>query len=117
MMIAQRMDAVRNRSSGFDYLRIVLASSVILAHTTVICYGPAAMAAVPPLLRVLEIAILPMFFSLSGFLVAGSLTRSANLKIFFGLRILRIVPALAMEVALSALILGPLLTTVSLHGY
>jgi peptidoglycan/LPS O-acetylase OafA/YrhL len=117
MMIAQRMDAVRNRSSGFDYLRIVLASSVILAHTTVICYGQAGIATVPPSLRVLEIAILPMFFALSGFLVAGSLGRSANLKVFFGLRILRIVPALAMEVALSALILGPLLTTVSLHDY
>jgi peptidoglycan/LPS O-acetylase OafA/YrhL len=111
------MDVVRNRSSGFDYLRIILASSVILAHTVDVDYGPDAIFAVPLPLRILQIAILPMFFSLSGFLVAGSLGRSANLKIFFGLRILRIVPALSMEVTLSALILGPLLTTVSLHDY
>ena len=38
--------------------------------------------------------ILPMFFALSGFLVAGSLERSRTLVQFFGLRALRIVPAL-----------------------
>jgi peptidoglycan/LPS O-acetylase OafA/YrhL len=117
MTMAQRMEDVRNRSSGFDYLRIILASSVILAHTVDVDYGPNAIFAVPLPLRILQIAILPMFFSLSGFLVAGSLGRSANLKIFFGLRILRIVPALSMEITLSALILGPLLTTLSLHDY
>jgi peptidoglycan/LPS O-acetylase OafA/YrhL len=61
--------------------------------------------------------ILPMFFGLSGFLVAGSLLRSKSLIEFVGLRILRIVPALAVEVLLSALLLGPLLTSFSLVNY
>jgi peptidoglycan/LPS O-acetylase OafA/YrhL len=58
-----------------------------------------------------------MFFALSGFLVAGSLERSQSLITFLGLRILRIVPALAGDVILSALILGPLVTTIPLDTY
>jgi peptidoglycan/LPS O-acetylase OafA/YrhL len=61
--------------------------------------------------------VLPMFFALSGFLVAGSLERSKTLIMFLGLRILRIVPALSVEVLLSAFIPGPLLTTYPLTAY
>lgn len=62
-------------------------------------------------------ALLPMFFALSGFLVAGSLDRCRTVLAFVGLRIIRIVPALAVETVLSALIVGPLLTSVSLAAY
>lgn len=61
--------------------------------------------------------VLPMFFGLSGFLVAGSLKRSRTLISFFGLRVLRIVPALSVDVVLSALLLGPLFTDFSLAHY
>jgi peptidoglycan/LPS O-acetylase OafA/YrhL len=54
--------------------------------------------------------ILPMFFALSGFLVCGSLDRTRRLTPFIVHRVLRIVPALAVEIALSALILGPFMT-------
>jgi peptidoglycan/LPS O-acetylase OafA/YrhL len=50
----------------------------------------------------LPAAILPMFFAVSGFLA---------------LRVLRIVPALAVVVVLSALILGPVFTTLPLRRY
>jgi peptidoglycan/LPS O-acetylase OafA/YrhL len=60
--------------------------------------------------------MVPMFFALSGFLVAGSLERN-TLPVFLGLRALRIIPALAAEVCLSALILGPLLTTYATRQY
>ena len=58
-----------------------------------------------------------MFFSLSGFLVAGSLERCRTLVSFAGLRVMRIFPALVVETLLSAFILGPLLTQVSLPDY
>ena len=58
-----------------------------------------------------------MFFALSGFLVAGSLERTKALPTFFGLRVLRIIPALAFEVTLSALLLGPMLTTYTMEQY
>jgi peptidoglycan/LPS O-acetylase OafA/YrhL len=58
-----------------------------------------------------------LFFALSGFLVAGSLDRSQTMVTFLGLRALRIAPALIVEILLSALILGPLLTTLTLKEY
>ena len=53
--------------------------------------------------RFLLAIILPMFFALSGFLVAGSLERT-RVHQFVVLRALRLVPALAVEVTLSALL-------------
>jgi peptidoglycan/LPS O-acetylase OafA/YrhL len=61
--------------------------------------------------------LVPMFFALSGFLVTGSAFRTRSVRDFLLFRCLRIVPALFMEVSLSALFLGPLLTAYSLNGY
>jgi peptidoglycan/LPS O-acetylase OafA/YrhL len=62
-------------------------------------------------------ALLPAFFALSGFLVSGSLERTRTVPMFLGLRALRILPALAVESLIAALILGPLLTTLPLKDY
>lgn len=67
--------------------------------------------------RPITLALVPMFFALSGFLVSGSAFRTTELRRFLGLRALRILPALIVEVVLSALILGPLFTTVTLDIY
>jgi peptidoglycan/LPS O-acetylase OafA/YrhL len=61
--------------------------------------------------------LVPMFFALSGFLVTGSAFRTNSLRVFATFRILRIIPALSTEVALSALLLGPICTTVALRIY
>jgi peptidoglycan/LPS O-acetylase OafA/YrhL len=58
-----------------------------------------------------------MFFTVSGFLVAGSLERCRTLVSFVGLRVIRIYPALAVETTLSALLLGPALTVYPLSSY
>lgn len=106
------------RPSGFDYMRLFLSVSVLLSHTGSTAYGNHATdqlyasAASGPLRM-----ILPMFFALSGFLVAGSMGRCQTIVKFMGLRILRIYPALAVEVLLSALIIGPILTTLPLQQY
>jgi len=114
---ARLLDA-QGRPSGFDYLRLILAISVLLSHTINICYGreftediwsgPAR-----PFLAL----ILPMFFALSGFLVAGSFERCRTIISFGALRVLRIVPALAVDTAVSALLLGPLFTSLPLTDY
>lgn len=107
-----------NRPAGFDYMRLGLAAAVILQHTINVSYGrDAAQAFFETPARGVAALILPMFFALSGFLVAGSLVRSATLVSFAGLRIMRIVPALAVEVTLSALLLGPLFTALPLSEY
>jgi len=110
MTIAQRFETVKWHPTGFDYLRIALALGVIVWHSFGLSYGRQyAHELALSFAGVLEAPIVPMFFALSGFLVAGSLERN-TLPVFLGLRALRIIPALAAEVCLSALILGPLLT-------
>jgi len=110
--LEQRMIATGGRATGFDYLRLGLACAVITWHSFLTSYGARFDEAflVTPF-RPLVAVILPAFFALSGFLVAGSLYRN-SIAAFVGLRALRLVPALAVEVLLSALVLGPLLTTV-----
>lgn len=118
MTLEERLAIVNGRPTGFDYMRIVLACGVIGWHSIVTSYGGELQDAVQASnWRALTAIILPMFFALSGFLVAGSLERCATLVTFLGQRFIRIYPALAVEVLLSALILGPLLTTVSLAEY
>lgn len=116
--IAQRLAQVNFRPSGFDYMRLILATGVIYAHAMMLTGTatpwPAALNFVQGLVIVL---IVPMFFALSGFLVAGSLERTRTLVSFLGLRVFRIMPALNVEVMLSALILGSLFTTLPLREY
>ncbi|MET4279003.1 MULTISPECIES: acyltransferase [unclassified Bradyrhizobium] len=104
-------------SNGFDYLRIVLALGVLSFHSMEICDDKAAMAFAFGPLGPFVAMLLLMFFSLSGYLVAGSLDRSKTIEGFLTLRALRIAPALAVEVLLSALILGPVLTVIPLSQY
>jgi len=106
------------RPSGFDYLRLTLSTLVVLLHTVSISQGKMADAIFwdTPLRPLYQIAM-PMFFALSGFLVAGSLERCKTIFKFLCLRAIRIYPALCVEVLLSAFILGPLLTNHSLSAY
>ena len=117
--IGARWDDVARRPAGFDYMRIILASVIVVWHSYQVVWGS-------------EIAVdtwettfvgyfvgplLPMFFALSGFLVAGSMYRNPNLKIFLTLRVIRIYPALVVETVLSAFLLGPILTIYAMNEY
>lgn len=106
------------RTTGFDYLRLGLATAILCSHSIDVSYGVRFTTAfengpIRPLIAIL----LPMFFALSGFLVAGSLDRCRTLVSFIGLRVIRLAPALALETVLAALVLGPLLTTLPLAAY
>ena len=105
-------------TAGFDYLRFGLALAVLVWHSIILTSGSLAVyhALWSGPFRCLVAAILPMFFALSGFLVAGSLART-RLHQFATLRVLRLAPALAVEVTLSALVLGALFTTQTLRDY
>lgn len=118
MTIADRIAVTNGRSSGFDYMRLILAASVIIWHGCRISYtGEVELKfQFSPLGTPIRF-ILPMFFALSGFLVAGSLERCRTLIKFLGLRTIRIYPALAVEILLSALIVGPTFTTRPLGDY
>ncbi len=109
-MIGERFDAGQN-STGFDYLRIGLSSAICLWHAWWVFAGQ--MAWHLPIwsgwLNFIPKAFVPLFFALSGFLVAGSLERN-RLHHFLLLRALRIVPALAFEVVASACLIGLVFT-------
>ncbi|EEA01968.1 acyltransferase 3 [Burkholderia sp. H160] len=113
-----RLADAKNRPSGFDYMRLVLAVLVVASHTINVCYGHKFTVAVwaGPARAPLAL-ILPMFFALSGFLVAGSFERCRTIVSFCGLRVLRLLPALAVDTLIAALLLGPFFTTLPLHQY
>src|ERR1700737_5433619 len=99
--LAERLIATKGRPSGFDYLRLGLAISVVMWHTTATTYGlpvkPRDDLWPQSPLHALFSATLPMFFALSGYLVAGRLERSKTILTFIGFRVVRIYSALAGE--------------------
>lgn len=110
--------ASAGNTTGFDYLRIGLAFAVVLWHSVAVSGDLAVKAlALGPIVGPFQALILPMFFALSGFLISGSVERSKTIAGFITLRVIRLMPALAVEVMLSALILGPIVTIVPLRQY
>ena len=118
-MFAYETIAARNarlpHANGFGAMRHLLALGIVIFHGFVLATGDAGV--MPVAARALADPILPGFFAISGFLVAGSLAHSASLAEFMALRLLRIMPALIVVVLATALLLGPLLTTLSVREY
>lgn len=125
---------------GFLFLRHFLSTVILLNHARVLVRGErvlpvadtaawGATSTVPQfsafihtamsteIFRPLLFALVGGFFALSGFLVAGSAGRTGTVRKFLGFRGLRILPALLFEVSLSALVLGPLVTSMPLSDY
>lgn len=115
--VAHRYDAVGGFTHGFDYLRLALAAAVVLQHSILSSYGDFLNVVWGSYYRILFAPILLMFFGLSGFLVSGSLKKNPTITSFATLRAVRLVPALAVEVVLSALVLGTLFTSLPLPEY
>ena len=108
----------RDIGPGFDAIRLFLSFSVVCVHSVAISYGTVVgdemlhSAFAAPIS-----AILPVFFALSGYLVMGSAMRAPSLKHFLLLRVLRIVPALATEITLSALFIGLIFSSLPMSSY
>ena len=115
--IAARLNACRGVGPGFDALRLLLASAVVLLHSAPLAVGAAGFDYRGSWLHAPILAIVPLFFGLSGFLVSGSALRARSPWHFAVRRGLRIVPALTVEVVLSAIVLGGLVTTLPLADY
>ncbi len=117
-----KLTAYKGIGPGFDFARIGLALSVLFIHCSLLGLGGPDAASQPlfpgsPMARwAFDAWPLPMFFALSGFLVAASAER-LSVGQFLINRALRILPALSVEIVLSALVLGPLLTSVALGQY
>lgn len=102
------------RANGFDGLRLLLALGIVVFHShTLTTAGAALFWPLETLARL----ILPAFFVLSGYLVMSSLKRCGTVREFLLLRLLRILPALALVTIASAFLIGPLFTVVGLREY
>jgi peptidoglycan/LPS O-acetylase OafA/YrhL len=105
---ADRYAEVGGFGPGFDAVRLFLCYEVLVWHAWTVGAGSSAPGKASPVWMAFE-AMVPMFFALSGFLVAGSAQR-LPVGQFLLSRALRILPALAFVVGLTALIIGPLMT-------
>lgn len=115
--ILEGADARRN---AFDTIRLLAAMSVIVSHSFLVTSGSNA---IEPLYRLTAgqtsiggLAV-GVFFTISGMFIAASFDRSASAWEFVRKRALRIMPALVVVIALSALVLGPLKTALPLGEY
>lgn len=128
--IESLLDANRGIGPGFDHLRLALALLIFNVHASAVINGRSAQAEVIVTAQSnsptagwdnwrapIYIMFVPMFFALSGFLVSGSALRLRDLRRFIGARMLRIIPALFIEVCLSAVAIGPIFTTLTLSDY
>ena len=114
--IGGEIDATQGLGAGFDFLRVALAFGVVAWHEPRVLTPANAHLHDAPLIWLMGYSILPMFFGLSGFLISGSAQR-LGLGNFLINRGLRIFPALIVEIALSAFVLGPLFTSLPLGEY
>jgi len=124
------LDSQGGIGRGFDYLRIALAVVIFQSHAGAVAGNVTALGQlVQPTIASgpndllaqvrtsFYLSLVPMFFAVSGFLVAGSAYRLRNVRSFLIFRALRIFPALTVEVVLSAFVLGSAFTVLSLDEY
>jgi len=110
-----RLDAVGGFGPGFETMRLLLASGVVVWHTLVLTAASEA-AVRASSLWLIGWGLVPMFFVLSGFLVTKSALRLSRRDYLLN-RVARIVPALAVDIVLCALLIGPLFTALPLEAY
>lgn len=120
MTLKERFEAVGFRGPGFDLIRLLAATAVLVHHSLNVQYDAVA---VDPIYRFsrgfthLGFGAVAVFFVISGFLVTPGLVRSRNVIDFAVRRIVRIYPALIVLVLGITFIVGPVLTQLPLSTY
>ncbi|WP_425062068.1 acyltransferase family protein [Pyruvatibacter mobilis] len=111
-------DVSDGRDNNLNLMRMLAAAAVALSHSYLLVTGDGD---ARPLVGATGFSLgyhaVNVFFVISGFLVARSWQRSENLTQFWVARALRIFPALAVCVALTALVAAPLLISIPLGAY
>ncbi len=104
--------------NNFNLLRVLAAFAVLYSHSYALTDGKGAGEPFRVLLGMsLGGIAVDIFFVISGFLVCGSLLRRQSAGDFLKGRFYRVFPALLVMVTLTVLVLGPLLTRLSLAEY
>ena len=110
-------DLFVGKNNNLTFIRLVAALSVIYGHTSAIVYGaPADWVAVTTGYAFLGGVAVDLFFLISGFLVTASIL-NGGVKNYVVSRILRIYPALWVNLILVTFVLGSMVTTLSVSEY
>lgn len=111
-------DILHAQANNFGAVRLAMALAVLVSHAFWLATGQPTEEPVYKLTHhSLGEHAVQVFFFLSGVVVTQSLLRRANLIDFVVARVLRIFPALIVCVLSTALLLGPLATTLPLGLY
>jgi peptidoglycan/LPS O-acetylase OafA/YrhL len=107
--------ALERREDNLLLLRLLAASLVLLGHSYILCGTKGgrdfvARADLGPKISAGSVAV-DVFFLISGFLLAASYLKNANLAVYFRARFLRLIPAYVVCILLCALVLGAWVTT------
>jgi peptidoglycan/LPS O-acetylase OafA/YrhL len=107
------------RNNNFDLLRLFGALCVLISH----CFGIRGLAGQEPLYRIslgrymFSDIGLAIFFTISGFLICKSLLESPTVKSFWLKRVLRIWPALLVNVLITVFFIGIWFTSLTVSDY
>ncbi len=111
-------DVAIGADNNLNLLRMLAAVAVIVSHAWAVVGGAGALqpleATVGWQLGTMAVFV---FFGISGFLISASFERRVSLDAWIVARILRIFPALAVTLVLTALVLGPLVTALPPGAY
>jgi peptidoglycan/LPS O-acetylase OafA/YrhL len=111
-------DMLHPDRNSFAIIRMAMALAVLVSHSYWFAFGTTGS---QPLVKWTGHSLgehaVQVFFLLSGILVAQSLHRSGNIVDYVCARALRIFPALAVCVFLTAFVLGPMVTNLGLDQY
>lgn len=110
---------LKRAENNFDFIRLVSAAMVLIHHSSPLLIGQPNN--YDPFQFLLGLGMgglgVKTFFIISGFLIHNSWVNKKSVLDFFVARVFRIYPAAIIVVLLSALILGPLVTSLSLNDY
>jgi len=101
---------MKHEANHFNFIRLFAAFLVFYGHAFVFMGNPIHIALNH------EVGLF-IFFSISGYLISMSWELDPSLKRYFIKRTLRIFPALIVVIVLSIVVLGPIMTTLSLKDY
>ena len=111
-------DIMPAEANNFGAIRLMMALAVLVSHSYWLATGQSSLEPFHAWTgHSLGEHAVQVFFFLSGVVVAGSLLKSRSLLDFAVARLLRIFPALIACVLLTALVLGPVVTGLSLKAY
>lgn len=104
----------RSNTNCFDFLRVLSALAVLYSHSFALIGKPEPQPIAGQSFGSLAVAV---FFAISGFLVCQSWARDSSPWRFAGRRALRILPGLLIVILFTAILVGPLFTTISWQAY